>query len=78
MWPSSRPCSKVRSGELLGRKGQDEWDGGSQVTSCSCLTYGVTKAVPKPCDAELIGERCFPQRARCPRGLPGSIISPCK
>jgi len=27
------------------------WTGwGSQVTSCSCSTYGVTKGVPKPCD----------------------------
>lgn len=46
--------------------------------SASCLTYGVTKGVPKPCDAELISDRCFSQRARPPQGLPGGIFSLCK
>lgn len=57
---------------------------GSSVTqikepfSASCLAYGVTKGAPKPCDAELIREGHFSQRARPPRGLPGGVFSLCK
>lgn len=46
--------------------------------SARCLTYGVTKRVPKPCDAELTSESRFSQKVRPPRGLPGGIFSLCK
>ena len=49
-----------------------------ETFSASCLTYGVTKGVPKPRAADLIRGSRFSQRVRPPRGLPGGIFSLCK
>lgn len=49
-----------------------------ELFSASCLTYGVTKRVLTSCDAELMRESHFSQKARPPRGLPGGVFSLCK
>lgn len=43
--------------------------------SAGCLACEVTNGVPKPCDAELVGESNFSQRTRPPRRV--RVVSSC-